>query len=121
MVDVATLAKRAHDTGFEKGSLATINLVLAYLDKSGPVSAPALLAAWNAGEVAGVADKPEPPLKAPAEPPPAILLTPPKITREQARGSGYTGDACTSCMSMQVKRNGSCLVCEACGTTTGCS
>lgn len=38
-----------------------------------------------------------------------------------ARQSGYTGDACTMCQSMQVKRNGSCTVCEGCGATTGCS
>lgn len=38
-----------------------------------------------------------------------------------ARQSGYTGDACTQCGSMQVKRNGSCTVCESCGATTGCS
>lgn len=43
------------------------------------------------------------------------------LDKAQARLSGYTGDACSSCQSMQVKRNGSCLVCEACGTTTGCS
>jgi ribonucleoside-diphosphate reductase alpha chain len=41
--------------------------------------------------------------------------------RKTARLSGYTGDPCTNCGSMQVKRNGSCLVCEGCGTTTGCS
>lgn len=121
MADIAALTKRAHDTGFEQGSLATINLVLAYLDKTGPISAPALLAAWEAGQIATIAHEPAPPPVAPAEPPPAILLTPPKISVEQARGSGYTGDACTSCQSMQVKRNGSCLVCESCGTTTGCS
>lgn len=45
----------------------------------------------------------------------------PALDKKQARLSGYTGDACTACQSMQVKRNGSCLVCEACGQTTGCS
>ncbi|MCR4369185.1 MAG: vitamin B12-dependent ribonucleotide reductase [archaeon] len=34
---------------------------------------------------------------------------------------GYTGDQCGSCASMKVKRNGSCTVCEDCGTTSGCS
>jgi hypothetical protein len=41
--------------------------------------------------------------------------------RRTARLSGYTGDTCTNCFSLQMKRNGSCLVCEACGATTGCS
>ena len=43
------------------------------------------------------------------------------LDRKLARQSGYTGDACTACQSLRVKRNGACLVCEACGQTTGCS
>jgi hypothetical protein len=35
--------------------------------------------------------------------------------------SGYTGDPCNQCHGFRTKRNGSCLVCEDCGTTTGCS
>ena len=38
-----------------------------------------------------------------------------------ARQIGYTGEQCASCGSIRVKRNGSCTVCEDCGTTTGCS
>lgn len=53
--------------------------------------------------------------------PQAIILPAPTMSREQARGSGYTGDVCSYCQGMQVKRNGSCLVCETCGNTTGCS
>jgi ribonucleoside-diphosphate reductase alpha chain len=34
---------------------------------------------------------------------------------------GYTGDSCTSCGSTKVRRNGSCTVCDDCGTTSGCS
>lgn len=45
----------------------------------------------------------------------------PKITAEHARGLGFTGDQCTSCNSMKMKVSGHCLVCEDCGTTTGCS
>ncbi|GIV56891.1 MAG: transcriptional regulator [Candidatus Kapaibacterium sp.] len=41
--------------------------------------------------------------------------------RELAKAHGYTGEQCYSCGSMRVKRNGSCTVCEDCGTTTGCS
>ncbi len=41
--------------------------------------------------------------------------------REAARSQGFTGDACGSCGSMKMKRNGSCMVCIECGTTTGCS
>jgi len=45
----------------------------------------------------------------------------PKLTKETARMSGYTGDMCSTCMGVRMRRNGSCLVCEDCGTTTGCS
>ncbi|RME53888.1 vitamin B12-dependent ribonucleotide reductase [Candidatus Woesearchaeota archaeon] len=39
----------------------------------------------------------------------------------QARARGYTGEACSSCGSMRVKRNGACTLCEDCGATSGCS
>lgn len=38
-----------------------------------------------------------------------------------AKQIGYTGEQCSACGSMRVIRNGSCTVCEDCGTTTGCS
>lgn len=40
---------------------------------------------------------------------------------EIARAHGYTGDPCGTCGALRLKRNGACLVCDACGTTTGCS
>jgi ribonucleoside-diphosphate reductase alpha chain len=41
--------------------------------------------------------------------------------RRVARERGYTGDICASCGSSQMRRNGTCLKCDACGETTGCS
>ena len=41
--------------------------------------------------------------------------------RRLARERGYTGDICASCGSSQMRRNGTCLKCDACGETTGCS
>ena len=38
-----------------------------------------------------------------------------------ARKSGYTGDACESCGNFTMVRNGTCLKCLACGSTSGCS
>lgn len=35
--------------------------------------------------------------------------------------SGYTGEACSNCSNFTVRRNGTCLMCDTCGTTTGCS
>lgn len=42
-------------------------------------------------------------------------------TSSEAQSFGYTGEHCTNCGSMRVKRNGSCTVCEDCGSTSGCS
>ena len=40
---------------------------------------------------------------------------------ENAKQMGYTGDACPDCGSMTMIRNGTCLKCVTCGSTTGCS
>lgn len=34
---------------------------------------------------------------------------------------GYTGDVCDQCGSAKMRRNGSCLLCMDCGSTSGCS
>ena len=39
----------------------------------------------------------------------------------EARAKGYVGDACGECGNMTLVRNGTCLKCETCGATTGCS
>ena len=61
----------------------------------------------------------------PVELPPVETITPavaaPKIGRVQAKQMGYEGDPCRICQSMMVTRNGSCLKCDSCGATTGCS
>jgi ribonucleoside-diphosphate reductase alpha chain len=41
--------------------------------------------------------------------------------RQAARERGFTGDICTECGSSQMTRNGTCLRCNSCGATTGCS
>ncbi|MGJ4953161.1 adenosylcobalamin-dependent ribonucleoside-diphosphate reductase [Bradyrhizobium sp. HKCCYLS20291] len=38
-----------------------------------------------------------------------------------AKLSGYTGDTCGSCGNVTMVRNGTCLKCDTCGETTGCS
>ncbi len=40
---------------------------------------------------------------------------------QKARERGYTGDICPECQSMTMVRNGTCLKCTTCGSTTGCS
>jgi ribonucleoside-diphosphate reductase alpha chain len=38
-----------------------------------------------------------------------------------ARQKGYEGDPCTECKQFTLVRNGTCLKCETCGATSGCS
>ncbi len=40
---------------------------------------------------------------------------------QQARRMGYEGDACPECGNFTLVRNGTCLKCMSCGSTTGCS
>jgi ribonucleoside-diphosphate reductase alpha chain len=39
----------------------------------------------------------------------------------EARIKGYEGDACESCGNFTLVRNGTCLKCDTCGSTSGCS
>ncbi len=39
----------------------------------------------------------------------------------EARMLGYEGDPCPSCGHMTLVRNGTCMKCDTCGSTTGCS
>jgi ribonucleoside-diphosphate reductase alpha chain len=43
-----------------------------------------------------------------------------ELARE-ALAKGYSGDACTTCGQFTMVRNGTCLKCDSCGTTSGCS
>ena len=39
----------------------------------------------------------------------------------EARQKGYEGDACGSCGNFTLVRNGTCMKCNTCGSTSGCS
>jgi ribonucleoside-diphosphate reductase alpha chain len=41
--------------------------------------------------------------------------------RTEARMKGYEGEACPECANFTLVRNGTCLKCDTCGQTTGCS
>ena len=40
---------------------------------------------------------------------------------KQARMQGYEGESCPECQNFTLVRNGTCLKCNTCGSTTGCS
>ncbi len=74
-------------------------------------AAPAPAAPAAAPNVAG--------FKAPVVNPPPITNTAEKV--RQAKLKGYEGDACRECGQFTMVRNGTCLKCDTCGTTSGCS
>ncbi len=95
------------EKGFEQGSMAAANVILAYLNRRGEsVLALQLLESWEDGSIAAAA---------------VAAPEPPALTRESARSQGFTGDACTHCGSMKMQIAGHCQVCTECGTSTGCS
>ncbi|MCW0217339.1 MAG: hypothetical protein OJI67_03355, partial [Prosthecobacter sp.] len=38
-----------------------------------------------------------------------------------ARMKGYEGESCSECGNFTMVRNGTCLKCDTCGSTSGCS
>ena len=45
-----------------------------------------------------------------------------KLARiREARIKGYEGEACQDCGNFTLVRNGTCMKCDTCGTTSGCS
>jgi ribonucleoside-diphosphate reductase alpha chain len=67
------------------------------------------------GSASAAAGKP-----AAASPSPRASLTETALIA-QARVKGYEGDPCPACGSFTLIRNGTCMKCDTCGGTTGCS
>lgn len=44
-----------------------------------------------------------------------------KTLRAEAKAKGFEGEACNDCGNFTLVRNGTCLKCNTCGSTTGCS
>jgi ribonucleoside-diphosphate reductase alpha chain len=52
----------------------------------------------------------------------AALAADPRMERiRTARLKGYEGDSCSECGNFTLVRNGTCLKCDTCGSTSGCS
>ena len=41
--------------------------------------------------------------------------------RTKAKMQGYEGDPCGDCGNYTLVRNGTCMKCNTCGSTSGCS
>jgi ribonucleoside-diphosphate reductase alpha chain len=55
----------------------------------------------------------------------AAQATQPTVTkaerRAEAKAKGYEGEMCGECGNFTLVRNGTCMKCDTCGSTTGCS
>ena len=69
----------------------------------------------SAPAVAGLAEAPTVMSYEPAAPVRAM------DRRTEARIKGYEGDSCGECGNFTMVRNGTCLKCDTCGSTSGCS
>ena len=84
-------------------------------------------ASGPAGAVASVLEIEEAPsgFHRGADAPAPALETSPKAVandrRIKAVMQGYTGDECGECANFTMVRNGTCLKCDTCGSTSGCS
>ena len=71
------------------------------------------------GPVAGaaVALKPSPAVETEVDRAKALEVN----QRAAAKAKGYEGSSCPECHNFTMVRNGTCLKCDTCGSTTGCS
>lgn len=121
MTDLAEACRKANETGFEQGSLATVNIILAWLQRTGQNETAAhLLHDWDNNLMLPV-KRDERPAVGDAAPTTAAPPVDERQQREVARSKGFTGNVCDQCGSMEMKISGHCEVCSSCGTTTGCS
>jgi ribonucleoside-diphosphate reductase alpha chain len=52
----------------------------------------------------------------------AVAIAPSKAERRaEAKAKGYEGEMCSECGNFTLVRNGTCMKCDTCGSTTGCS
>jgi ribonucleoside-diphosphate reductase alpha chain len=52
----------------------------------------------------------------------AAQVAPTKAERRaEAKAKGYEGEMCSECGNFTLVRNGTCMKCDTCGSTTGCS
>lgn len=50
-----------------------------------------------------------------------VMASARSLSSQRARLQGYEGDACGECGNFTMVRNGTCLKCNTCGATSGCS
>jgi ribonucleoside-diphosphate reductase alpha chain len=97
------------------------DLAISYLKRAdlGQVKAEDLLATGTRADFSEADSGEKPKTKTPPAKPAAAPVQNDAIS--QARIRGYEGDPCPACGNFTLVRNGTCMKCDACGGTTGCS
>ena len=116
-------AARVLSSGFvRRPNLATSNVVV--MSGAQPASAAAPVTARADGALALV-DAPVQVTMTRQEMAVAVETTTSVISandrRAEARMKGYEGESCSECGNFTMVRNGTCLKCDTCGSTSGCS
>ncbi|MFK7942925.1 MAG: vitamin B12-dependent ribonucleotide reductase [Paracoccaceae bacterium] len=109
--NVMALVSRVASTGFNRRRLPKDLTVM----QSGPVVQPQMMASAVVAAPMPVAA----PIAATAAVGAAGAVA--MDRRAEARMKGYEGDACGDCGNFTLVRNGTCMKCDTCGATSGCS
>jgi len=112
--------------GMTRGRVKNQNLMLVARDALTPGPVAALQSTTLAALKSSTALKAEPAATALNQAELEPIPSPPAAKdagqlRAEAQMKGYTGDQCTECHNFTMVRNGTCLKCDTCGSTTGCS
>ena len=121
-------AEQLVSRGMTRGRVANQKLMIVSSDAKGPdnpvKAMQASVTALKTATALKPADEPLPlgkveeeVAKAPAKKP----VHKEDALRAEAQMKGYTGDQCSECHNFTMVRNGTCLKCDTCGSTTGCS
>jgi len=119
-------AARVLSSGFvRKPNLASSNVVV--MSSSHPLPAPvqALQIRAEAQGALALAEAPASSTTTQVRQEMAVAVEAAVITandrRMEARMKGYEGESCSECGNFTMVRNGTCLKCDTCGSTSGCS
>ena len=117
-------AARVLSSGFvRRPNLATSNVVV--MSGAQTAQAPVQPLTARAGGVLALADAPVEVTTTHQELAVAVETTTSVISandrRAEARMKGYEGESCSECGNFTMVRNGTCLKCDTCGSTSGCS
>ncbi len=118
-------ADRFVSKGLTRGRVSNQKLMIVSGEGQTGSPAKALHAATVTALKSGTAFKSEPEAKLELSPEVEAAATAPAKAETQLRAEaqmkGYVGEACSECQNFTLVRNGTCLKCDTCGSTTGCS